>query len=949
MEFRLLGGVEALVNGRHVELGHARQRCVLAVLLVQVNRPLPVDQLIHRVWGDHSPQRARDTLHGYLSRLRSALGDGGPAIVRRPDGYALTTDALDVDLYHFRDLIGRARATDDDGPAADLFEQALGLWHGDPFGTLESPWLDSLRPSLRHERLAAELDRNDIALRCGRHTEQLAGLRAHAWEDPLDERIAGQLMLALCSCGRVAEALDHYRSTRMRLADELGIDPCASLQRLHQRILSADPNLAPHAPGIAASTATRALERQPQPLSTVPSQLPPPVARLAGRTRELEVLNRHLDAVGHDGTTVVVASIVGSAGIGKTTLALSWAQQLREQFPDGQLYVNLRGFDPSGVPMPLHEAVRGVLEGLGVPAQNIPATVHAQIGLYRTLVAGKRLLLVLDNAHDADQIRSLLPGTGSCLVIVTSRRQLSGLLSGGHVRHLALGLLDTDEARQLLAGPLGPDRIAAEPDAAAAIVERCARLPLALSIAAARAATAPHLPLAALADELREERHRIAALSTHDSHHTDLATVFSWSYQALSPASARVFRLLGIHPGPDIGTPAAAALADLPKDSVRAALAELTDANLLHQPTPGRYQFHDLLRVYATERALTEDSDHERDTALRRLLDHYLHTAAAADRLLDPHRDPIALEPPCSELGPPTVHEEALDWFSAQLTVLLGAVRQAAQSGLDGHAWRLAWAMTTYLQRKGHWQAWVATARLALESACRSGNPAGQAHSHHGLGLALAWTRQTDSARVHLDQALDRYTALGDNPGQAHTHRTIAFVLQRTGHYTGALDHAEQTLACYQAADHLAGQASARNAIGWYRAQLGDFQRALADCEQALTLFQKVGNRTGEAYTWDSLGFIYRGLSRSDEAARCYKQALGHFRDLGDRSSEADTLTGLAEAQQALGHMDLARLACQEALALKQELGLPGTDHVRALLTELSASVSTAPASVDRR
>ncbi|MFJ9447365.1 BTAD domain-containing putative transcriptional regulator [Kitasatospora sp. NPDC101235] len=931
VEFRLLGGVEAVVGGRPIGLGHARQRCVLAALLVQVNRPLPVDRLVHLVWGDRPPRRARDTLYGYLSRLRGALAGGGtgPTIVRGPDGYVLTADPLDVDLYRFRELVDRARVTADDERAADLFEQALGLWRGEPFGTLESLWLDTLRPALSQERLAAELDCTDVALRRGRHREQLTGLRARAGEHPLDERLCGQLMLALYRCGRVAEALDHYRFARGRLADDLGIDPGAALRRLHQRILEADPELAPDTP----APGTRA----PGPLPATPSQLPLPVRRLAGRARELAVLDRHLDASGQDGAAVAVASIAGGAGIGKTTLALSWARQVREHFPDGQLYVNLRGFDPSGTPMPPEEAVRGLLEGLGVPAERIPATAAAQSGLYRTLVADRRLLLVLDNAHDADQVRPLLPGTTRCLVIVTSRRQLPGLLVDGYVRQLTLGLLDADGARELLAGLLGPERVAAEPEAVAAVVERCARLPLALSIAAARAATAAHLPLAALAEELSQERHRIAALSTGDGRHTDLATVFSWSYRALSPASARLFRLLGLHPGPDVGAPAVAAIAGLPEPGVRAALAELTGANLLHHHAPGRYQFHDLLRVYAAERALAEDPERDRHAALGRVLDHYLHTACAADRLLDPHRDPIALRPPRAAPERLTDQRGAQAWFAARSTVLLDAVRLAARSGFDGHAWQLAWSMATYLQRVGHWRAWVATARTALESACRAGDPAGQAHSRHSLGLALAWTGRTDEARAQLDLALERYAALGDDTGLAHTHRTVAFALQRAGDHRGALDHAERTLAHYRAAGHRAGQASAHNAIGWYRAQLGDHEGALTDCERALALFQEVGNRTGQAYTWDSLGFVHLGSGRPGEAVRCYEQALGHFRYLGDHSGTADTLTALAEARQALGDPEPARLACREALALKQEHGLPGVDRVRALLAELSA------------
>ncbi|MEU5088433.1 BTAD domain-containing putative transcriptional regulator [Streptomyces sp. NPDC021356] len=948
MDFRLLGGVEAFTGSRPVDLGHARQRCVLVALLVQVDRPVQVARLIGQVWGEHPPQRARDTLYGYMSRLRRLLtesesesgsgsGSGSDAesdacIVRRHGGYALITDPLNVDLHRFRDLARQARAADDDEQAAALFEGALGLWRGDAFGTLDTPWLDALRVTLAQERLAAELDSNDVALRRGRHHELLPALQARADTHPLDERLAGQLMLALYRCRRPAEALAHYRSTRLRLADESGLDPSASLQQLHQRILTADPRLTPR-DGPAPPTGTTG--KPPHALPPVPTQLPASVSRLAGRSRELAALTRHLDTIGPSTATTALVSIAGSAGIGKTTLALCWARQVCERFPDGQLYVNLRGFDPGGAPMAPPEAMRGFLESLGVPAESIPTTADAQAGLFRTLVAGKRLLVILDDAHDSDQVRPLLPGSGTCLVIVTSRRQLPGLLVGGHTRHLTLGLLGGEEARELLADILGRRRVAAESEAVASIIDRCAHLPLALSIAAARAASTTHLPLSMLAEELHDERNRITALSTGDSRHTDLSTVFSWSYQALSAPAARLFRLLGLHAGPDIAVPAAAALVGLPRERTRALLAELTTAHLLHHHTPGRYQFHDLLRAYAADRTRAEDPAGERDAALHRVLTHYVHTACAADRLLDPHRDPLALGRPCSEAEALAGHDQALDWFAAQSAVLPDAVRHAARSGHGTLAWQLAWAMTTFLQRAGHWRTWVSTQRVALESARDSGDRDGQAHSHHGLGFALARTGDHDDARRHLTQALDQYAALGDNPGLAHTHRTMAWVCQRTGRHRQALHHAERTLAYYRAADYLPGEASALNAIGWYRAQLGDHHGALADCEQALDLFRKVGNRTGEAYTWDSLGFIHRRLGRYRESATCYEQALSHFRALGDRSSEAETLIGLAETHRAAGHVPPARDTCRNALALSEELGLPGAHRIRELLAEL--------------
>ncbi|MEU5256820.1 AfsR/SARP family transcriptional regulator [Streptomyces longwoodensis] len=932
VRFRLLGAVEATVGGRAVPLGHARQRCVLAVLLIRIGRPCTAADLVDRVWGEAPPQRARDTLYGYLSRLRRVLARSGrqQIITRGAEGYTLQGEESDVDLYVFRQLVERARHTDDPDRATVLFDEAFRLWRGEPFGAFETPWLDGLRVTLRQERFAAELDHYDVGLRLGRHRELLSPLRTQARHHPLDERLAGQLMLALHRCGRSSEALDHYQAVRVRLAEELGLDPGAQLRTLHERVLAADPALEATPPRLSLSSSPA----PPQ----VPCQLPAPVGAVIGRATEFATLDQLLDTATAVPSAATVVSITGSAGIGKTTLALSWSHRVREHFPDGQLYADLRGFDPGGVPMPQHQLVHSLLEGLGVASTALPVTADARLGLYRTLIAGRRLLIVFDNARDADQVRPLLPATPGCFAIVTSRRQLPGLLTTGHVRHLTLGLLPDREAHALLAGTVGSRRLAAEPEAAAALVRLCARLPLALSIAAARAATAEHLPLAALADELRDEEHRLAALSTGDSHLTDLASVFHWSYRALSPSAARMFRLLGLHPGPHTDADAASASSRLSPSRTRAALAELTHANLLHQHAPTRYAFHDLLRVYAAERALAEEPREQRDAAVHHLLDHYLHTAYEADRLLDPHRDPIDQGDRRHAPGQLVDHDGALAWFASHRLVLLNAVRDAAARGYHGYAWKLAWTLTTYLQRTGHRDDWMDIARLAVEAAHHDDTPAGRAHSHHGLALALAWAGRSGEARTHLDLALDAYAALEDHTGLAHTHRTIAFVLQREGHHEQALHHAERTLAHYRTAGHTAGEASACNAIGWYRAQLGDLTAALGDCERALELFEQVGNRTGIAYTWDSLGFIQQGLGRSDEAVRCYERALSHFRDLGDVSSEAETLTGLARAQHTLGHSNAAVLACREALALTRRHGLPRP----ALLGELLHAASRA-------
>jgi NB-ARC domain/Bacterial transcriptional activator domain len=443
-------------------------------------------------------------------------------------------------------------------------------------------------------------------------------------------------MRALHVAGRSAEALERYAATRQLLAEELGTDPGPQLQRLHQSILRGDV-LTPSA------TTTRA--------PVVPAQLPFGVAGFTGRIDQLARLDTLLRELAHGPTAVVISAVSGTAGVGKTALAVHWAHRVADRFPDGQLYVNLRGFDAGGQVMDPAEAVRRFLDALGVPAERIPVDLDAQAALYRSLLAGRRMLVVLDNARTTAQVRPLLPGARTCLVLVTSRNQLSGLVAADGAHPIILDLLTLDEAWELLARRLGSDRTTAEPDAVAEIITACARLPLALAIVGARAATHPHLPLHTLAGELRDSGDRLGTLTTDDPT-TDVRAVFSWSYHALTPDAARLFRLLGLHPGPDISIAATASLAALSLPQVRVLLAELAGANLLVERTPNRYSLHDLLRAYAGDLAHTHDSDQQRHATTHRMLDHYLHTAHTAARQLYPARDPLPITPPQPDVVP---------------------------------------------------------------------------------------------------------------------------------------------------------------------------------------------------------------------------------------------------------------------------------------------------------
>ena len=678
--------------------------------------------------------------------------------------------------------------------------------------------------------------------------------------------------------------------------------------------------------------AVRGEPAAPPGATDVPRQLPADVAGFCGRIRHLDDMDALL--AGDATTTMVISAIAGTAGVGKTALAVHWAHRVADLFPDGQLYVNLRGFDPSGTPTEPTTAVRGFLDALGVAPQRIPADPDAQAALYRSTLAGRRMLVLLDNARDTAQVHPLLPGAGSCLVVVTSRNQLTGLVAADGAHPITLDLLTPDEAHDLLARRLGTDRTAAEPDAVAEIIIRCSRLPLALAIVAARAATHPRLPLYALAGELRDTRHRLDTLTTDDPH-TDVRAVFSWSYQALTPDAARLFRLLGLHPGPDISAPAAASLAGITPDAVRPLLSELTRANLVIEPTTGRYTYHDLLRAYAVEQAHTIDPDAERHIATGRMLDHYLHTAYTAARLLYPAREPISLTSPQPGLALEELanDKQAMAWFTVEYAVLLAAVGHAAAKGFDTHTWQLAWTIADFSNRRGHWHDNIVTQRAAVAAARRVADPTVQARTYRSLARAYTRLSRFEDSATELRQALDLTTRTGDPIGQAHSHHDLALVRERQSRNDEALDHARQALDLYRATGHRRGQAQALNVVGWCHAILGDHCEALTACQQALTLYEELGDRTGQAHAWDSVGYAHHHLGEYDHAISCYRRALHMFLDLGDSYYEALALTHLGDTHLSAGDPEAARTAWQQALTILDDLDHPDADQVRAKLS----------------
>ncbi|HEX6196682.1 MAG TPA: tetratricopeptide repeat protein [Jiangellaceae bacterium] len=626
----------------------------------------------------------------------------------------------------------------------------------------------------------------------------------------------------------------------------------------------------------------------------------------------------------------MITAIGGTAGVGKTALAIHWAHRVADRFPDGQLYLNLRGFDPSGAPVDSATAIRDILDALQVPPQRIPTSPHGQASLYRSMLAGRRMLLLLDNASDAKQVRPLLPGTPGCLVVVTSRSQMSGLATAEGAHTLTLDLPTVTEARQLLARRLGADRVAAEPDATDEIIARCGQLPLALAVVASRAATHPGFPLRVFADDLHQSGGNLDAFTDADAT-ADVRAVFSWSYDTLNAQAARLFRLLGLHPGPDFTTAAAASLAGIPVQEVREQLNELIRAHLINEHVPGRYTFHDLLRAHASELAHHHDTEPDRRAAQHRLLDHYLLTAYNAAMLLNPHREPINLAQPQPGATLETINDRAnaLSWFATEHRLLGAATAQAASIGFYTHAWQLAWCLVDFFRRQGHWHDWAATHHTALDAARKLADPLAQALTHRTLASAHQHLGHDDDALGHLLDALDRFDELGDQAGQAHTHMEICILFERQCQYHEAFSHARLALDLYRATGDLGGEATALNGMGWLHVQLGDHRQAIRLCRQALALQQKIGDIPYEAATWDSLGYAHHHLDQHQQAITCYQRALELVRDLGDRYREADVLTRLGDSHQAAGETDLAREAWKHAFDILEDLDHPDAEQVQ--------------------
>ncbi|BCJ73659.1 SARP family transcriptional regulator [Catellatospora sp. IY07-71] len=923
IEFQLLGPLRVSQLGAEIPLPSVKHRLLLASLLLRPNEAVGAGELLTVLWPDRPPASAAVNLRTYVSGLRQALqptARGRDRLTAASGGYLLRVEPGERDLDRFEAVVARGRTALSAGQpqqAAAELAVAVGMWRGAPLSDLplNSP-LESRVRALEERRLLAEEDHAAARLAAGTTAaDVIERLRAVVDQHPLRQRAWAQLMTALYRIGDVSGALDAFQQVRRALAEHTGLDPGPELLRLHDDILH-------HRAGADGE----------RPLGRRPTQLPRAVPGFVGRESELAQLDAALAAGAGGPGAVTISTISGMAGIGKTALALRWAHRVADRFPDGQLYLNLRGYDDAEAVDPA-EALHSLLEALGVPAGRIPATADARTGLYRSMLATRRMVIVLDNARDAQQVRPLLPGTGHCLVVITSRDQLHGLIAAEQARPLTLNVLTGEESRRMLGAWLGAERIEREPAAVAAVVEAAGHLPLALSIVAARIAAKPTFPLAVFAAELAAGEARLDALADGD-----VRRVFSWSYHDLSEPAACLFRLLGLHPGPDVTAAVAAALTGWDQSATRSALYELTRRHLVTEHRPGRYTQHDLLRTYARELVGSAEPADVRREALHRLYDHYLHTAFPAARLLQPQWAPVEPVPPLpvSFAAPVADHDEALDWYTAEREVLIRVVRQAADTGFERYAWQIAWAVTAFLAPRGLWQDQAAAQRIAVAAAERAGDLSGQAMANRMLARAEIRLGGHDDAMDRLAAALRLYEQLGDLTGQAQTLHSRTELAYERGRPQEALAYGERALRLHRRAGTPAGEGRTLNAIGYIHATLGEHRRAIEICHEALAIQQEIDDRNGMAATLDSLGLAHAGLGDHGRAAGLYEQSIRLFRESADRYHEAETLTRLGDVRAALGEHAAAAEAWRRAAQIYDALGDSAADRARQRLDRLA-------------
>jgi DNA-binding SARP family transcriptional activator len=920
--FRILGPLEVRTDEGWTKIGAAKQRSVLATLLLRPGEPVSTDVLIDQVWPDKPPAKAANLVSVYVHHLRRRIGDAdGKVLVTRAPGYRVVLGPDELDAAQFVGLVTEGRqalAAGAPDRAVELLTGALELWRGPALADVPATALVAAEADrLGQSRLEALELRAEATLACGRFAEVLPEVRRLLADHPLQEKLWALQMRALYGAGRQAEALEVYEQARNKIADELGVDPGADLRQLYHQILNADE----------VQAVIPAARVDPVLSNPVPAQLPADIRDFTGRSGQVEQLRELLaGADGEDSPGAVrVVLVVGSGGLGKTALAVHAAHLLASRFPGGQLYANLLG---ATQPVAAAEVLARFLRDLGMEGHRIPLGEEERAAHFRTRLAGKQVLIVLDDARDAAQVQPLLPGSASCAVLVTARGTLPELVGS---ELIDLDVLPRPEARALFGVVAGEERAAAEPAATEAVLKACAGLPLAIRIAGARLARRGGGTVRALAERLSDERRRLDEFRMGN---LAVRASFEVSFTSLpgpvTPGGldpARAFRLLGLWTGPSIGLPAAAGLLGEPELATADALDVLVDAHLLESPDPEQYRFHDLLRVYAADRALTEEAEADRREAITRALAWYLYSAEAAARVISRQRRQVPLGPVPAALHPLAFAtlEEALTWCDHERLELMAATRLAAASGLHELAWKLPAAAMVFYSRRSHWADWVAAHEIGLTSARALGDRLAEAWMLNNLGMAYGAQRMEESV-TYLEQALDLSRELGNGPAEAQAATNVANAYFRLGNYADARIAAERSIDIERQVGDRFGEGIGLGILGGACRELGEFGAAIEFLQQALAISRELGERDFEAETLTDLGEAYLGLGQLADATNCLEDSLAIRQSIGDRHGQAATLQRLGQANWRAGNVGKARAQLAEAIALYDDL----RDHAQA-------------------
>ncbi|OKJ51479.1 AfsR/SARP family transcriptional regulator [Streptomyces sp. CB02261] len=1014
LDFGLLGPLVVRRAGAALDPGRRRQRLLLIRLLLADGRAVAPQTLCEELWPrqpGRTPDGAMGSLHAHVSKVRAVLE---PRHLRRKGtcevlvteslGYALRVPPESRDTVRFERALARARRFMDQGRPEHVAEEArtaLEMWRGPAFADAahhlfavnEAARLEELRQAAREIRATALLLQ-------GRIVEALDAAREMTAEHPLRETGWVLLLRALYLAGRHPEALQRYTDLRRHLAEELGLEPGPTLRALHHGILhhdlpplrpadelsrfgaasisggstghgrdplgpstsgtpEADASVGPaeDEPSDAAdrSDARRDpaadVEGTTPPPRTRPAQLPRSLTVFAGREAEGAWLSAVSGVPSRSGTTAASAVVIsGAPGVGKTTFAVHHAHRIASSFADGQLFVDLRGFHPHAPAVEPGNALHGFLTALGVPAQRIPEDTPGRSTLFRSLLADRQVLVVLDNARDERQVRPLLPAGAGCLTLITSRNRLPGLITTDGARPLALPLPSQAEAHQALERRLGTERVAAEPAATADIIRLCGRLPLAMAVVAARAELDPSFPLHAIVEDLRDTE-GLDAFTGFDST-TDVRAVFSWSYRSLDEPTARLLRLLALHPGPHITAPAAASLAGFSLARARRALAGLVSSCLVEQPLPGRYGLHDLLRGYATELVHAHDTVQERHRATLRILDHYMFTAHEANQLLKQDTSPdLDLGAPGPGVTPEslTTVGQATRWLTAEHRVLTGLLHTAVGQGLDHHTTGLAWSLKEHLNRQEFWPEAITALTPALEVARRQNNRLEEGRCLRHLGHIHGYLGHQEQALQHLRRAVTIFEELDATGEQARAHYVMACALFLFGRIQEAVTFSERGLELSRETGEELWLAECLMELAWFHANLGQLEKSLVYSEEGIALFQRLGAPWQLAQAWDILGYTLRMLGRYEESVATYQRATRAFEELGDHRNAIGSLMRLGDTWLALGDREGARANWVQALESADERAMShSAQQVRDRLTALDMNADPAPAVPER-